>query len=295
MWTKDIQRMVLSIFLLMGTCSVIACEKGALTIRPMTTQPTYDVFNTSSFATINTYKISAELFGDDCHLDVILQLDDTSRVLKSAQNETLEFQWSGQNGTDLANQWHFSLTQQQPTATVQMRFPGKQWVNAGVYEGLLELSLKGGSTSELIEVSPLRLRTQVNVPPAAKVHYYGTAQQHYDLVLGELYSNKVIHSSPKLWVQSNTAYRVLLSSMHKGALRHESNDAQWDIPYQLTLDNETVDLKQVDAYIKRHGATFGLPIAMNFVIGDTSNKPGGQYADTLEISIEPLLSQPPNF
>ncbi|MEZ8477186.1 hypothetical protein AB6C97_04030, partial [Vibrio splendidus] len=118
-------------------------------------------------------------------------------------------------------------------------------------------------------------------------------QQHYDLDLGTLYSNKVIRSAPNLWVQSNTAYTIVLESSHQGMLRHESNEAKWDIPYQLSLDNDRVNLEQLDARIQRLSATIGQPIPLSFVIGEAENKPGGQYDDTLQISIEPQLSQQP--
>ena len=264
-------------------------------MQPTSTQTKYDVFNTSSFAMVNTYRIHANLYGESCRLNLVLQLDDLSTSLKSANQETLEFEWSGQSGISVANQWHVSLTSDKPTATVQMRFPSKQWLTAGGYEGVLEMSSLSAATGDLVEVSPLSLRVHVSVPPAAKIHYYGSSQSHYDLALGELYSNKTINASPKLWVQSNSAYTVKLTSQHNGALRHESDNPKWDIPYRLTLDNDTVDLKQVEAYIRRHKATIGMPISMNFLIGETSQKPGGQYEDTLEISIEPNLSQPAYF
>ena len=53
------------------------------------------------------------------------------------------------------------------------------------------------------------------------------------------------------------------------------------------------DLKQLDERIQRLSATIGQPIPLNIVIGETENKPGGQYDDTLQISIEPRLSQQP--
>jgi len=76
-------------------------------------------------------------------------------------------------------------------------------------------------------------------------------------------------------------------------LRHESNETQWDIPYQLSLDNDRVNLEQLGARIQRLSATIGQPIPLSFVIAETENKPGGQYDDTLQISIEPHLSQQP--
>ncbi len=271
----------------------LACEASALTIKPVSSKSQYDVFSSGTFATINTYRIDAVIIGEPCKLSLILQLNDTSRSLKGSKEDQLKFEWSGQVGMQIANQWHFSLTDSQPSATIQMRFPSKQWLESGTYRGLLEVSPSYTSDSKQIEISPSSLPVSVDVPPAAKIHFYGLTQQHYDLDLGTLYSNKVIRSVPNLWVQSNTAYTIVLESSHQGMLRHESNEAKWDIPYELSLDSDRINLELLDTRVQRLSATVGQPIPLSFVIGDTENKPGGQYEDTLQISIEPRLSQQP--
>ncbi|ULN65901.1 hypothetical protein MID13_20075 [Vibrio gigantis] len=270
-----------------------ACEASALTIQPVSSKSQYDVFNAGTFATINTYRIDANIIGEPCKLSLILELNDTSRSLKGTSQDKLNFEWSGQIGMPVANQWHLSLTDSQPSATIQMRFPSKQWLASGTYQGLLEVSPSYNSNSKQIEISPSSIPISVDVPPAAKIHFYGLTQQHYDLDLGTLYSNKVIRSAPNLWVQSNTAYTIVFESSHQGMLRHESNEIKWDIPYQLSLDSDRISLIQLEARIQRISATIGQPIPLNFVIGETENKPGGQYDDTLQISIEPQLSQQP--
>ncbi|UPR37240.1 hypothetical protein ISX50_18455 [Vibrio cyclitrophicus] len=270
-----------------------ACEANALTIKPVSSKSQYDVFSAGTFATINTYRIDANIIGEPCELALVLQLNDTSRSLKGSNQDKLNFEWSGPIGMPVANQWHLSLTDSHPSATIQMRFPSKQWLVSGTYRGLLEVSPSYTSDSKQIEISPSSLPVSVNVPPAAKIHFYGLTQQHYDLDLGTLYSNKIIRSAPNLWVQSNTAYTIVFESSHQGMLRHESDETKWDIPYQLSLDSDRINLEQLDARIQRLSATIGQPIPLNFVIGETENKPGGQYDDTLQISIEPRLSQQP--
>ncbi|OQQ06912.1 hypothetical protein BK411_14545 [Vibrio splendidus] len=270
-----------------------ACEANALTIQPVSSKSQYDVFSAGTFATINTYRIDANIIGEPCELSLILQLNDTSRSLKGSNQDKLNFEWSGQIGMPVANQWHLSITDSHPSATIQMRFPSKQWLASGTYRGLLEVSPSYTSDSKQVEISPSSIPVSVNVPPAAKIHFYGLTQQHYDLDLGTLYSNKVIRSAPNLWVQSNTAYTIVFESSHQGMLRHESNETKWDIPYQLSLDSDRINLEQLDARIQRLSATIGQPIPLNFVIGETENKPGGKYDDILQISIEPRLSQQP--
>ena len=293
MWNKQVLCGALFLIAINHVPSALACEASALTIHPVSSKSQYDVFSAGTFATINTYRIDAIIIGAPCKLDLILQLNDTSRALKGANQAKLDFEWSGQIGMSVANQWYLSLTDSQPSTTIQMRFPSKQWLASGTYRGLLEVSPSYTSDSKQIEISPSSLPVSVNVPPAAKIHFYGLTQQHYDLDLGTLYSNKVIRSAPNLWVQSNTAYTIVLESSHQGMLRHESNETKWDIPYQLSLENDRVNLEQLDARVQRLSATIGQPIPLIFVIGETENKPGGQYEDTLQISIEPQLSQQP--
>lgn len=294
MWIKKIVWTTISIIPFSYVYPIIACEISSLTIKPMNNQSNYDVFNTSSYAAINSYRISANILGEDCQFNAILKMDDDSRTLKGTNNETLAFEWYEQFGTSIANQWLVSLTESQPSATVQMRFPSNQWLTSGSYQGVLNVALANLPEDSLIEVSPSTLPVTVNVPPVARIHYYGLQQQDYDLDLGELFSNKVISSSPNLWIQSNSPYSVVLASAHQGNLRHESNDSKWDIPYQMTLDNDIVDLKELEAYISSQRVTSGRSIPISFIIGDIHQKPSGQYEDTLEISIEPQLSQQPN-
>ncbi|MEL0610313.1 hypothetical protein [Vibrio echinoideorum] len=293
MWNKQVLWGTLSLIAISHVPSAFGCEASALTIQPTSSQTQYDVFSAGTFATINTYRIEANIIGDPCKLSLVLQLNDTSRSLKGSNQDKLNFEWSGFVGMPVANQWHLSLTDSQPSATIQMRFPSKQWLESGTYRGLLEVSPSYTSDNKQIEISPSSLPIAVNVPPAAKIHFYGLTQQHYDLDLGTLYSNKVVRSAPNLWVQSNTAYTIVLESSHQGKLRHESNDTKWDIPYQLALDSDRVNLAQLDARVQRLAATIGQPIPLSFIIGETENKPGGQYDDTLQISIEPRLSQQP--
>ncbi|MGR6859242.1 hypothetical protein ACU5EH_02235 [Aliivibrio salmonicida] len=293
MWNKQVLWGALSLIAISHAPSAFGCETSALTIQPTSSQSQYDVFSVGNFATINTYRIEANIIGKPCKLSLVLQLNDTSRSLKGSNQYKLNFEWSGLVGMSVANQWHLSLTDSQPSAMIQMRFPSKQWLASGTYRGLLEVSPSYSSDNKQIEISPSSLPISVNVPPAAKIHFYGLTQQHYDLDLGTLYSNKVIRSAPNLWVQSNTAYTIVFESSHQGKLRHESNDTKWDIPYQLALDSDRVNLTQLDARVQRLAATIGQPIPLSFIIGKTENKPGGQYDDTLQISIEPRLSQQP--
>ncbi|MCV6038080.1 hypothetical protein OFP00_33895, partial [Escherichia coli] len=79
---KQLKRSALFLLPLANIPSVWACEANSLSIQPASTQAKYDVFNNSSFATINTYRVSANIIGEGCELNLALQLDDTSKSLK---------------------------------------------------------------------------------------------------------------------------------------------------------------------------------------------------------------------
>jgi len=126
MWTKQILWGSLFLIAINHISSALACEASALTIQPVSSKSQYDVFSSGAFATINTYRIEANIIGEPCNLSLILQLSDTSRSLKGTNQDKLNFEWSGQIGMPVANQWYLSLTDSQPSVTVQMRFPSKQ-------------------------------------------------------------------------------------------------------------------------------------------------------------------------
>ncbi|MGR5233011.1 hypothetical protein [Vibrio rotiferianus] len=273
--------------------SVLGCQINSLSLEPIATPSSYDVFAHGPYGTTNSYKASADIVGENCHVEVSLQMEDTTTTLTSNNQQSLAFIWAGGNGTSVANQWQFVLTELSPSAIIQMRYPAKQWLPAGSYSGTLQLALAYASEFNQTPLSPALTTVNVAVSPIAKIQFYGLTQRQYDLDLGNLYSNKVISNAPNLWVQSNSPYQITVTSTHQGKLRHQSNDSQWDIGYQLSFDNQVIDLALLEAQVNNSEITSGLPIALNFVIGDTFNKPGGKYSDTLDISIEPLLSQQP--
>ncbi|CAH1584123.1 hypothetical protein [Vibrio rotiferianus] len=273
--------------------SVVGCQINSLSIEPIATPYSYDVFANGPYAMTNSYKAAADIVGENCHVEMSLQMEDVTTTLTGSNQQTLAFTWAGGNGTSVSNQWQFVLTEQSPSAIIQMRYPAKQWLPAGSYSGTLQLAVAYSSMLNQTPLSPAITTVNVMVNPIAKIQFYGLTQRQYDLDLGNLYSNKVISNAPNLWVQSNSPYQITVTSSHQGKLRHQSNDGQWDIDYQLSFDSQVIDLDLLEAQVNKSEMTSGLPIALNFVIGDTFNRPGGKYSDTLDISIEPLLSQQP--
>lgn len=290
MW---IRYLLASSTLLLALPSWAACNASALNLDVVSQQQNYDILTNGNYTLTNTYQLSTQFSGSGCTLVVMLETEDGDRALKNTNNHGLKFDWYGRNGVQKANQWHVTLNDDTPSITFQLRYPSLQWLNSGRYQADIEASVVTGNLNNLANLAPRRLSLEMNVLPVTKIQFYGLAQSHYDLDMGTLYSNKVIRSAPKLWVRTNTGYTVTIESTHQGNLRHQSNDPQWDILYALLFDDKQIDLRQSQAHIHRHSPTSGSSIPLQFTIGETENKPGGKYSDTLQISIEPQLSQSP--
>ncbi len=61
MWIKQLRWGGWFLIAINSVSSVLACEASALTIQPVSSQSQYDVFNTGNYATINTYRIDANI------------------------------------------------------------------------------------------------------------------------------------------------------------------------------------------------------------------------------------------
>ncbi|WP_159652296.1 hypothetical protein [Vibrio atypicus] len=291
MWTKVL---ILSIASLSYTTfSQANCNVRSLNLDVISEQTNYDILAAGNYTVTNTYRVSAAFEGTECQAKISIDLDEGELSLKGHNGNELQFDWHGGSGYQQANQWQITLNEEQPSATFQMRYPSLQWLDAGHYSGNLEATIVGGNLASLTSIPSKSTSIDIKVLPVAKIQFYGLAQSHYDLDMGSLYSNKQIHSAPKLWVKTNTGYSVTIESANQGMLRHQSDDSKWDIDYEMLFNQTRVDLNQANATIQRHTPTSGHPIPLKFAIGNTENKPGGTYSDTLQISIEPRLSQQP--
>lgn len=280
MWIKQIG--VLAVMI--GFVEVQACEISNLRLTPVTTASPYNIFSSAPVALQQDIHISASISTPECEIAVNLSMADGSQALQSSEGGRLMFDWSGAGGQLSGVHWLIRLSHSQPEAIIGLRFSGQQWLAAGEYRNEIEATL--AAQNEPIALLPIA----VSVAPVTKIQFYGIAADQYALDMGTLTTGKKI-TSPRLWVQSNTGYTVRIDSQHQGALRHQSDSAQWDIPYTLSIADYTVDLAQEDARLAWTQPTPGQILPITFIIGDTQHKPGGQYADTLQISIEPRLTQ----
>ncbi len=285
------QTLALSLML----CSTFAfgqCELRGLALETLSEQTNYNVLSSSQFSVSNNYRVAAEFIGQDCVATITVELEDGNKSLFNGANEALIFEWFGQ-GHLSGNQWKVELTSQQPTTTFQLRYPSLQWIEAGNYQGKLEASLLNQPSTSSSLTFTKTLPISMTVLPIAKIQFYGLAQNYYQLDMGELSSHKIITSAPKLWVQTNSGYSISVSSDNQGKLRHESDDNNWDIDYSMSIEQRRLDLRQTIAQLTRNQPTSGSPMDIQFEVGDTNNRPGGKYRDTIQISIEPNLTLQP--
>lgn len=290
MW---IRYLLLSSSLLTTLPSWASCEASPVSLDVISQQKNYDILASGSYTLSNTYLVSTQFNGSGCELVVSLETDNGRKSLNKDGHQELAFEWYSNRGIEKANQWHITLNDDNPAVNVQIRYPSLQWLSAGRYQTEIEARVLSGNVNNMPSLASKRLSLEVDVMPVTKIQFYGLTQSHYDLDMGTLYANKVIQSAPKLWVQANTGYTVTIESSNQGNLRHQSGDPNWDILYALFFNDKHIDLHQSQADIHHHTPTSGSSIPLHFTIGETVNKPGGKYNDTLQISISPQLSQSP--
>lgn len=277
----------------MSMSSSKTCVADLISLDSISVQSTYDVFAQSTSPLIQTYQVRSDITGENCSMVVELDMDDGARVLRGATQQELRFDWYGGNGYQKSGRWYITLTTQEPNAQFQLRFPSAQWAYAGRFRGQISATFLADTLNASGQDKALFLDAEVEVLPSAKIQFYGLSQRHYDLDLGELTSHKVIQSGPNLWVQSTGEYAIAVESENRGNLRHESYDAQWDVAYQLLIENQSVPLATANMQWRSNKSTQGQVLPLAFVVGDVSQRPSGNYSDILHITIEPRLSQLP--
>ena len=299
MWTNIIKACGVA-FILISTNSFATsqsqCDVRLISLEPVSARSTYDVFSTAQSPLVQHYQLRADIAQEGCSVSVELDIGEGSNQLRGNAGQDLGFEWSGTNGFIRGGRWLVTLTHDEPITQFQLRYPSGQWLTSGAFHGQMTANVieSGSNTSASLSNSKeLTLDVEADVIPSAKIQFYGLSQRHYDLDLGELNSSKIIHSGPKLWVQSTSEYVISFESENLGHLRHDPADRAWDIAYQIMVNSETVPLETANSQWRSSQSTQGQTVPMSFVIGDVGQKPGGSYKDILHISIEPDLSQSP--
>ncbi len=89
-----------------------------------------------------------------------------------------------------------------------------------------------------------------------------------------------------LYVFSTGAYRVSVSSLNQGRLKHES--AQWYVDYRMWLGRQTLDLSAPDGFdvVADHWHFDDYPVRIE--IGETAGKRAGEYMDRVTFTVAAL-------
>ncbi|NMH60466.1 hypothetical protein [Alteromonas ponticola] len=276
-----------------GCSKTYACEIANLMVSPITSSPVYDIQQGGVYPLIAEFQVSANITGDECTFRILTHVDDGVDFLSSITAKRLNFEWHAATGSERIGGWLGTLTTAQPSMVLRMRFSADQWVPATQYRGDISVFVVDATLARNLDIPHASYDLFVDVIPATQIQFYGISQQRYELNIGRLHSGKVISQIPRLYVKSNAGYTVSFASEHFGRLRHESNDAQWDIDYRLTANEHYLDLTQTKALLRSAQFTSSHLIPLHITIGDTSERIGGTYSDSLQISISPSLSTIP--
>ncbi len=275
--------------------SVNACEAKLQSIDLISSNArAYDVFSSEAYGLTQQYEVKT-LFSPDsnpenCMFYVKVSTFDLSKRMTSLQNQSLTFEPFPQSAFSGVqhNYWYGQITPLNTKFRFQLRFPGKQFAPKGDYSALLEAQLM--QNKSLINVlDEINQTATIKIDSAAKISFYGLADNLYKLNLGELTTGKVIDLSPNLYVKSTSGYSLSFDSTNKGHLRHQNQLAKWDINYQLTLNNIDIDLTQSSAqFYSSHSTSYnGDRMPLKIIVGNTEKKPGGRYTDEVHIYVTP--------
>ncbi|MDD1794552.1 hypothetical protein L4D06_03285 [Enterovibrio makurazakiensis] len=288
MWINSLPALFMTFF--SATALADSCSASLLNLKPMLSANTYDVFSSSSFPLIKQYHLQSDI-PEGCVVEVVIEVDEGTTWLKSSKNAEMRFEYFAETGNLIAGKWRMQLDANMAEAIFELRYPDAQWLEAGKYRGLLKATLF--PINSIMELDQITLPIASNVLPSARIQFYGLTQRHYNLDLGSLKTNKIINYAPRLWVESTAPYSLSAESQFKGKLRHQSQNAKWDLDYTMRIANEQIALDDSNNEWKSSYSTDGTPLPIQIIIGNTERKAGGRYTDTVHIHIEPDLSYMP--
>lgn len=170
-------------------------------------------------------------------------------------------------------------------ARVVVSLPPGQVVRAGRYSDRLLVQLL--HADRVIGEREVELAVQVR--SQASISLAGTAASGFSkthgggLDFGELTAGK--EREALLFVLSNAAYALRLSSANHGSLRHVSDAST--IAYTARLDGAALDLRNSATVEGRNGGRFIdlTPYRLNVRIGDVSGRAAGRYRDVITVDV----------
>lgn len=161
--------------------------------------------------------------------------------------------------------------------------PAGQLLQPGSYRSRLRLRLgEGGHALDEREVElDVAVRSQAKIAFAAG----GFSRSGFDF--GELETGE--RREGLLFVRSNGAYLLKLSSENRGALRLRGAGGA-EVPYRANLDGVALDLSRPATVAARprdslRGRGLGRPWRLAVEIGDVSGREAGDYQDLLTVEV----------
>ncbi|SHF15274.1 hypothetical protein SAMN02745148_01937 [Modicisalibacter ilicicola DSM 19980] len=171
---------------------------------------------------------------------------------------------------------------------VSVVIPAGQPARAGAYSDRVSVQLMNGS--RVIDTHELTLKSDVR--PQARIRISGSSTTGFSsadgagLDFGSLTSGE--EKSAYLFVQSNSAYALQLTSENRGRLRHVHGSASNAyIAYRAWLDDKLLDLRRAETYRPSPGRALDAttPYRLRVRIGDVSRAIAGRYRDTISVDV----------
>lgn len=257
------------------------------------TTPMYDVFNRSGLT--HSFEIDIKRLDnrqEPCDIEIEINAHKGLVLYQQQQKLTFQLHLKQSNHKIKTNnrtlEYQFKADHQALTVSYQIYISPEQFIPAGIYQTELELKLKQAGIVANNTPIVKKVRVNIEVASAARISFAGTTGRHHKVSFGELVDGKKIYPAPAIIIQSSGRYGLEFSSKFRGALRHSNNNKQWDIPYQLTLNRKTINLKQ-EKSIWYNTATDknGLFLPLDLSVPLVGERPTGRYRDILNISISP--------
>ncbi len=247
----------------------------------------YDVFSNSPVALQLEFSVEVEA---DCPVDLIISTLNGDKRVIGEQGQELSFYFVSPNATSSNNQLFYKTVSQQNAINFYVRFESGQYSMSGNLSTTLVARVIEKNTQVIITDKKFEL--EVTVDPKAAVYFSGLAERETYVDLGRLTTNKLITSLPKLRVVSTAPYKLTFESENAGQLIQQKNYPDGQIDYLLAVNKQTLSLisgkKTWDA--SSMSSQLGDLLDLSMTIGNTDNKPAGQYQDTITISVLPALT-----
>ncbi|MGR5260648.1 hypothetical protein ACPV5Q_11820 [Vibrio astriarenae] len=274
---------------LLATFNALACDGQITPIAQKNTNNHYDVFNTGTYALQQDFTLETST---SCETQLVIStLDQSNSVTGFGQQ--LQFGFYASSGDSKSHQITFTPLQGDTSHSFSLRYLSGQYAAAGTLSNTLKAQLINKATQQVISEQEFELTTQVTA--SAVVYFSGLNERHTFVDLGALSSNKVISHLPTLRVISTSPYVVNFSSDGLGKLTHATGNPQWFIDYQLMVNQDTLELSNGKQKWQATQMTnqLGELISLSMRIGNTEEKPAGDYQDTIYISVLPELTIAP--